>query len=811
MIKLFNMLLKEHKMNVLKIILFVVLEVALNIIIPFAIGVAVDQGVIDKNELMIILITILISIFYIALDFLANKSKNEMTKVLSKVNEDIVKDLVKVLMIMLKTPLLIIGILVVVLAISYKIALIFIFLVPVIILGFYLILSNTFGDIEESIHNHEQFSLHIDDKIKGMGLIKAYNNMESEINYFNTFTKKIYKLDFKINRLLAFLLPLIKALIYLTIILISWFGGRMIILSSDINFSMGNFITCFIYTFMLLINIMKFVNNITCFVTLNYKLEKGLNSKKQCSESLNQNKININDLKEVTKYIFSKNRITWSVIIISIVIGSILSMGGILLIGQVIDKGIISSIYNEHFVELANILVVMVLILFLSIFFFFISSFLTVKVVQKWLRILRNEMFSHLMYLPLSYFEKHKNIKKIFLNDIDNFEYLINAIINNLTSGLLLVISIIIMLKSSLLLTIIFFILVIIKVSRFKDYSSYILIFIFFLSSFLTLKENFTIGTLVIFMMFCMIVIMTSEKIINETENIKYKLPSYKEIRNFMLEDKEINNGVVKIVNVKKDWRGLREVTESTHYKAWKKNGELLLVKGEIVFDNVSYKHSNEIILKNLSFKVKAGDKLAIVGNTEKEKNAIINLLEGFDEASSGIVTIDEIDLREINLVDLRNIMGNVDEMSFFKGSIYENIIYGCPSASRYDILKVMRIARLYDWIRRLPLGLDDVINNNFSNCEKWRLALARELLRKPKILVTNIYINEDNKNTLFKNTKKAMHKNIMIIFDNEFSEVDQADNILVFKEGKIIEQGTHDELIAKKGAYYKLFEDAKK
>lgn len=232
-----------------------------------------------------------------------------------------------------------------------------------------------------------------------------------------------------------------------------------------------------------------------------------------------------------------------------------------------------------------------------------------------------------------------------------------------------------------------------------------------------------------------------------------------------------------------------------------------------IEFKNVRIVYDNKVVLEKLNLKIKPKETIAFIGKTGSGKSSIVNLLLGFIVPESGEVLIDGKNYLDYNIKDLREKVGYVTQSSFlFSDSIYNNIRYGNMDISKKEAMKYASIA-CCDYIKNMPEGIDTIIGEKgvgLSGGEKQRLSLARALAVKPDILLldditsaldieTEEKINESINNLGYKKTK--------VIIASKIVSVMNADRIYVLDKGKVIESGTHKELLNKKGYYYKLYE----
>lgn len=237
-------------------------------------------------------------------------------------------------------------------------------------------------------------------------------------------------------------------------------------------------------------------------------------------------------------------------------------------------------------------------------------------------------------------------------------------------------------------------------------------------------------------------------------------------------------------------------------------------LKGEIEFKNVSFRYSEALpeVLKNINLKIPIGSTLAIVGHTGSGKTSLINLIPRLYDVTSGEILIDGNNVKDIPLDVLRTNIAVVQQESFlFSDTVYGNISYGLREVDKQRVLEVARIANFEKDVESFPKGYETLVGERgitFSGGQKQRASLARALAADPKILILDDSFSAVDTNTeevILKNLKEFMRNRTSIIISHRISTVKDADNIVVLADGKIAEQGTHDELVELNGLYADL------
>jgi subfamily B ATP-binding cassette protein MsbA len=216
--------------------------------------------------------------------------------------------------------------------------------------------------------------------------------------------------------------------------------------------------------------------------------------------------------------------------------------------------------------------------------------------------------------------------------------------------------------------------------------------------------------------------------------------------------------------------------------------------------------------LKNFSLEVSKGKTVALVGQSGSGKSTIANLLTRFYDVQEGIIKIDGIDIKDMNLKSLRDLMGLVTQDSIlFNDTIKANISLGKPEATDDEIIEALKIANAYEFVKDLPEGIYTNIGdsgNKLSGGQKQRLSIARAVLKNPPIMILDeatSALDTESERLVQIALENMMQNRTSIVIAHRLSTIQKADTIVVMHKGKIVEQGTHDELLTKNGTYSKL------
>ena len=239
------------------------------------------------------------------------------------------------------------------------------------------------------------------------------------------------------------------------------------------------------------------------------------------------------------------------------------------------------------------------------------------------------------------------------------------------------------------------------------------------------------------------------------------------------------------------------------------------IIKGEVLFEHVSFSYQkDQSLIENFSLEVKSGEKIAIVGPTGSGKSTLINLLMRFYEVDKGNITIDGISIKDMTRQQLRQLFGMVLQETWLQsGTIRENLLLGNPNATDEEIQQVLMQCQLDKMIEKLPQGLETPLQRqgeDFSQGQRQLLSIARVMLSQPSMLILDEATSSIDTRTELKIQQAfqtLMEGKTSFIVAHRLSTIQNADKILVLKDGQVIEQGTHEELIARQGFYQHLYQ----
>ena len=331
---------------------------------------------------------------------------------------------------------------------------------------------------------------------------------------------------------------------------------------------------------------------------------------------------------------------------------------------------------------------------------------------------------------------------------------------------------------------------------------------------------GFTLGGLASFLTFNKSFSMPINQISMQMNAIVMAMAGADRIFRLMDEKEELDEGYVTLVNAKEEDGKLTECEERTERWAWKHTHQndgsvdYVEVKGEVVFNGVDFGYNDEkIVLYGIKLYAKPGQKIAFVGSTGAGKTTITNLINRFYDIQDGKIRYDGININKIKKADLRRSLGIVlQDTHLFTGTVRDNIRFGKLDATDEEIVAAAKLANADSFIRRLPDGYDTMLTGdgaNLSQGQRQLLAIARAAIADPPVLILDeatSSIDTRTERIVQDGMDKLMHGRTTFVIAHRLSTVRNSDCIMVLEQGRIIERGTHDELIEEKGRYYQLY-----
>ena len=331
---------------------------------------------------------------------------------------------------------------------------------------------------------------------------------------------------------------------------------------------------------------------------------------------------------------------------------------------------------------------------------------------------------------------------------------------------------------------------------------------------------GFTLGGLASFLTFNKSFSMPINQISMQMNAIVMAMAGADRIFRLMDEKEELDEGYVTLVNAKEEDGKLTECEERTERWAWKHTHQndgsvdYVEVKGEVVFNGVDFGYNDEkIVLHDIKLYAKPGQKIAFVGSTGAGKTTITNLINRFYDIQDGKIRYDGININKIKKADLRRSLGIVlQDTHLFTGTVRDNIRFGKLDGTDEEIVAAAKLANADSFIRRLPDGYDTMLTGdgaNLSQGQRQLLAIARAAIADPPVLILDeatSSIDTRTERIVQDGMDKLMHGRTTFVIAHRLSTVRNSDCIMVLEQGRIIERGTHDELIEEKGRYYQLY-----
>ena len=579
------------------------------------------------------------------------------------------------------------------------------------------------------------------------------------------------------------------------------------------------------------------------------------------------------DFKGTLKKLFGymKNyKIPLIIVVIFAILSTIFSIVGPKILGDATTElfnGLVSKISGGagiNFEKIASILTFLIIIYIISALFSYIQGFIMTYITQKTTYRMRKEISEKINKLPMSYFDKksHGEVLSIITNDVDTVSQSLNQGATQLITSIVTIIGILVMMLSiNVTLTVISFLILpisllvvmaVVKKSqkyfrRNQDYLGHVngkveemygghnVIKAFnaeekMLSEFESdnkvlynsaWKSQFLSGLMHPIMNFMSNLSYVLVAIIGGYLAIQGKI-TVGNIQSFIQYNKNFTMPITQLAQIsnviqtliaasERIFEFLNEEEETVPTKTIESAKN---IKGNVVFNHVKFGYNkDDIIIKDFNAKVKAGQKIAIVGPTGAGKSTMVKLLMRFYQVNSGEILIDNKNINNFRREDLRHIFGMVlQDTWLFSGTIMENIRYGRLNATDDEVIEAAKAAKVHHYIQTQPESYNMVLNeetNNISEGQKQLLTIARAILADPKVLILDEATSNVDTRTevqIQEAMDKLMENRTSFIIAHRLSTIKNADLILVMKDGDIVEQGNHEELLKKNGFYAKLY-----
>ena len=600
------------------------------------------------------------------------------------------------------------------------------------------------------------------------------------------------------------------------------------------------------------------------------------------------------------KFVLSKYGIHCAIVVICIFISVLANVQGTMFTQSLIDDYITPLLASEQkdFNPLLHAMGRVVIFYAIGVISAYVYNKIMIYVSQGSIRLMREELFSHMQDLPIRYFDSHPHgdIMSVYTNDIDTLRQLISQSLPQLVNSAITVVSVLIsMIVLNIPLTILTLFMVgvtavvtgkcaafssryflaqqqdlgkvngfieemlngqkVVKVfthekENIEEFNkindqlfdsaynanfyasslgpinaqignlSYVLCAMIGGLMALAGTAGLTLGKLASFLTFNKSFNMPISQISQQLNSIVMALAGCDRIFKLLDEEPETDEGYVTLVNAKEENGVLTETPEHTGLWAWKHTHqatgevEYKRLTGDVVFDDVDFGYVPEkIVLHNVDLYATPGQKIAFVGSTGAGKTTITNLINRFYDIQDGKIRYDGININKIKKSDLRRSLGIVlQDTHLFTASVMDNIRYGKLDATDEEVYAAARLANADTFIRQLPDGYHTILTGdgaNLSQGQRQLLAIARAAIADPPVLILDeatSSIDTRTERIVQEGMDKLMHGRTTFVIAHRLSTVRNSDCIIVLEQGHVIERGTHEQLIEKKGKYYQLY-----